>query len=99
MTSLAPLSRRVLLAAAAVLALPFAHAAAVDDAVAEVQREWEVIRYQAPAAEREKRFEALAAKAHKASEANPAAPSRWCGKASSSVRWPARRAAWARCRS
>ena len=87
MTSLAPLSRRVLLAAAAVLALPFAHAAAVDDAVAEVQREWEVIRYQAPAAEREKRFEALAAKAHKASEANPgrAEPLVWEGIVVSSL--------------
>ena len=36
-----------------------AHAAPVDDAVVELQREWEVIRYQTPAGEREKRFEAL----------------------------------------
>ena len=42
-------------------------AAPVDDAVAELQRDWEVIRYQTPAAEREKRFEALAAKAHQVS--------------------------------
>ena len=55
------------LAAACVL-LPLAAAAApVDDAVADLQREWEVIRYQAPAPERLKRYEALAAKAHQVS--------------------------------
>jgi tetratricopeptide (TPR) repeat protein len=43
-------------------------AAPVDDAVTELQRDWEVIRYQTPAAEREKRFESLSAKAHKVSE-------------------------------
>lgn len=49
-------------------ALPaLATAAPVDDAVTELQHDWEVIRYQTPAAEREKRFEALAAKAHQAS--------------------------------
>jgi tetratricopeptide (TPR) repeat protein len=54
------------------LALPRAALAApVDDAVAELQRDWEVIRYQAPPGEREKRFEALAAKAHKVSEGFP----------------------------
>jgi tetratricopeptide (TPR) repeat protein len=69
-----PLStRRAVLAltTASVLAatwLSGAHAATVDGAVAELQREWESIRYQAPAAEREKRFEALAAKAHAVSE-------------------------------
>jgi len=53
-------------------ALPLAAVAApVDDAVTELQRDWEVIRYQTPAAEREKRFEALAAKAHDASESFP----------------------------
>lgn len=46
-------------------------AAPVDDAVADLQRDWEVIRYQTAAAEREKRFEALAAKAHKVSESFP----------------------------
>ncbi len=46
-------------------------AAPVDDAVAELQRDWEVIRYQAPAAEREKRFESLSAKAHKVTETYP----------------------------
>lgn len=40
----------------------------VEAGVAELQRDWEVIRYQTPAAEREKRFEALAAKAHQLSE-------------------------------
>jgi tetratricopeptide (TPR) repeat protein len=49
-------------------ATPAAHAAAVDDAVGEVQQEWERIRYQAQPAEREKRFEALAARAHQVSE-------------------------------
>lgn len=44
-----------------------ATAAPVDDAVMELQRDWEVIRYQTPASEREKRFEALAAKAHQVS--------------------------------
>jgi tetratricopeptide (TPR) repeat protein len=57
-----------LLALALGLALPLlGHAAPVDDAVAELQRDWEVIRYQTPAAERVKRFEALAEKAHQAS--------------------------------
>jgi tetratricopeptide (TPR) repeat protein len=54
------------------LAAPLAGVAApIDDAVAELQRDWEVIRYQTPAAERERRFESLAAKAHKASETFP----------------------------
>lgn len=53
-------------------ALPvLAAAAPVDDAVTELQHDWEVIRYQTPAAEREKRFEALAAKAHQASASFP----------------------------
>lgn len=53
-------------------ALPAAFAAPVDDAVTELQRDWEVIRYQTPAPEREKRFEALAARAQKVAEAFPA---------------------------
>jgi tetratricopeptide (TPR) repeat protein len=68
------LARRAVSGFVAVVAcaLPaLAWSAPVDDAVQELQREWEVIRYQTPAAEREKRFEALAAKAHKVSEANP----------------------------
>ncbi|MDL2337213.1 MAG: hypothetical protein QFE16_05160 [Pseudomonadota bacterium] len=49
--------------------LPFAaHAASAEEAVVELQHDWEVIKYQTPAAEREKRFESLAAKAHKVSE-------------------------------
>lgn len=61
--------------------LPAAHAAPVDDAVADLQHEWEVIRYQAPTGEREKRFESLAAKAHQVSESNPgrAEPLVWEG--------------------
>jgi tetratricopeptide (TPR) repeat protein len=54
--------------ALAICWLPSARAAAVDGAVADLQHEWESIRYQAPPAEREKRFEALAAKAHTVSE-------------------------------
>ncbi len=43
----------------------FAFAAApMDDAVTELQREWEVVRYQVPAADKLPRWEALAAKAH-----------------------------------
>ncbi|MDR7093599.1 hypothetical protein [Hydrogenophaga laconesensis] len=57
-----------LLLAAAGIGTGAAHAAPVDDAVADLQRDWEVIRYQTAASEREKRFEALAAKAHKVSE-------------------------------
>ncbi|VTU21827.1 type IV pilus biogenesis/stability protein PilW [Variovorax sp. RA8] len=71
-----PLPRRrcmsALLAAAALAGLPrLAGAAAVEESIAELQRDWEVIRYQTPPAEREKRFEALAAKARKVSEAYP----------------------------
>ncbi|MDM0018160.1 hypothetical protein QTI45_11185 [Variovorax sp. J22R187] len=58
-----------------------AHAAGVDESVAELQHEWEVIRYQTPQAEREKRFETLAAKARKVSETYPdrAEPLVWEG--------------------
>lgn len=70
-------------AAASMLALspPIVRAAAVDDAVAELQHDWEVIRYQVPPAEREKRFETLAAKAHRISESQPgrAEPLVWEG--------------------
>jgi tetratricopeptide (TPR) repeat protein len=48
-----------------------AWAAPVDDAVSELQRDWEVVRYQTPASEREKRFESLSAKAHKVTETYP----------------------------
>ena len=61
-------------------ALP-ARAATVAEAVSELQHDWEAIRYQSPAAEREKGFEALAAKAHQVSEAFPgrAEPLVWEG--------------------
>ncbi|MGE4237182.1 tetratricopeptide repeat protein [Hydrogenophaga sp.] len=39
--------------------------------MAELQRDWEVIRYQTAASEREKRFEALASRAHAVSESFP----------------------------
>lgn len=67
--------RRLLLAMAAstltgiAAMLPVAaHAATVEEAVIELQHDWEVIKYQTPAAEREKRFETLAAQAHRVSE-------------------------------
>ncbi len=56
---------------AGALLLPLAGLAApVDDAVAELQRDWEVIRYQTPSADRLKRFEVLAEKAHQVSLAH-----------------------------
>ena len=62
----------LLCAAALVVSLSsVAQAAGVEDSVAEVQHDWEVIRYQAPPAEREKKFEALATKAHQVSQAFP----------------------------
>jgi tetratricopeptide (TPR) repeat protein len=56
------------------LAPSWSHAAPVDDAVVELQHDWEVIRYQTPPAEREKRFEALSTKAHKVSATYPDRP-------------------------
>ena len=69
------------LLALALAACGLAHAAPVDDAVAALQRDWEVIRYQTPPGEREKRLEALAAQAHKVSEGFPgrAEPLVWEG--------------------
>jgi len=63
----------LLLSASALLGLwtTAAHGAPVDDAVSEVQHDWEVIRYQAPAAERERKFEALAGKAHQVTATFP----------------------------
>jgi tetratricopeptide (TPR) repeat protein len=63
-----------LLGAAAIVSLLLpsaAQAANIEGAITDLQHEWEIIRYQTPAAEREKRFEALAAKARLVSEANP----------------------------
>jgi len=65
------------IAVAALAALAFApvHAAGTpDDAVRDLQHQWETIKYQAPAAEQEKLFEALAGKARAASEAFPDRP-------------------------
>jgi len=61
------------LMAGLVLALnaPLLRAGPVEDAVSEVQHEWEVTRYQTPPKEREKRYEALVTKAHQFSEAHP----------------------------
>ena len=54
---------------AAACVLPFSsHAAPLDDAIADLQRDWEVIRYQTPESARLKRFEALSAKAHSVSQ-------------------------------
>lgn len=63
----------LILMAGLVLALhaPLLRAGPVEDAVSEVQHEWEVTRYQTPPKEREKRYEALVAKAHQFSEAHP----------------------------
>ena len=45
--------------------------AATDDGLAEIQHDWEQIRYQSPAGDRVKRYEALAVKAHRLTEARP----------------------------
>ena len=62
-------------------------AAPVDDAVADLQHEWEAVKYKAPTKEQEARFEALAAKAHKISVAFPdrAEPLIWEGIVVSSL--------------
>jgi len=61
---------------------PFVLAAgSVEDAVKDLQHEWETIKYTLPQAQQEKMFEQLAAKAHAASEAHPdrAEPLVWEG--------------------
>jgi tetratricopeptide (TPR) repeat protein len=55
------------MSATLLLLTPLSHAAPVDDAVQELQQGWESVRYQAPANEREKRFEALATRARELS--------------------------------
>jgi tetratricopeptide (TPR) repeat protein len=57
-----------LVALAGLSLLPVAQAATVEESVAELQQAWEVINYKTPAAEKEKKFEALAARAHKVTE-------------------------------
>lgn len=67
-----PVRRTAVAAVVAALVLPgLARAAGADDAVVALQHEWEVIRYEVPAPEREKRFEALAAEAHRVSQSSP----------------------------
>ncbi len=85
-----PMFRAAALAAALAaspFAVPAAHAAPVDDAVAAFQHDWEVIRYQTPAAERERRFETLSANAHEVAERFPgrAEPLVWEGIVVSSL--------------
>jgi len=70
--TLSGLARRriatALVALAGLALLPVAQAATVEESVAELQQAWEVINYKTPAAEKEKKFEALAARAHKVTE-------------------------------
>src|SRR5258706_5134957 len=54
-----------------VLIVRSACAQGVDGDVTGLQHEWEVIRFQTPAAERERRFGALAQRAHQLSSAHP----------------------------
>lgn len=63
------------------LLAPPVQAGPADDEVAQLQRDWETVRYRAGPAERGPRFEALAAKAHKVSESHPgrAEPLVWEG--------------------
>ncbi len=74
--------KKMPLALLAALALSsLAHAGTLEEDVVQLQHDWEVIRYQTPASEREKRFEALAARAHQIVEAQPqrAEPLVWEG--------------------
>ena len=79
------MSRSLIASAAASLAAFLitgtAFAAPVDDAVADLQRDWETIRYRTPTAQHAERFEALAGKAHKVVETYPnrAEPLIWNG--------------------
>ena len=75
------LPARVAATLAAALFAGVALAAPVDDAVADLQRDWETIRYRTPTAQHAERFEALAGKAHKVVEAYPnrAEPLIWDG--------------------
>jgi tetratricopeptide (TPR) repeat protein len=80
----APSRRTALGHLCAVLCAACSFAAIADpaqDAVTGLQHEWEVIRYQAPPAEREQRFASLAAKAHQVTSASPgrAEPLVWEG--------------------
>lgn len=72
---------RLAVAIAAAIFTGLAVAAPLDNALAELQHEWETIRYQVPAKQHAERFEALAAKAHKVVETYPnrAEPLVWEG--------------------
>lgn len=83
--------RSIVMRAAALLAAAFvagvAQAAPVDDAVAQLQRDWETIRYRTPAQQQAEKFEVLAAQAHQVSAAHPdrAEPLVWEGIVVSSL--------------
>jgi len=74
-------SRIATLAIAGILAVPLAFAAPVDDAVAELARDWAEIKYKAPANEQAAKYEALANRAHEVSARYPdrAEPMVWEG--------------------
>ena len=48
-----------------------ARAGSVEDELVQLQRDWEVVRYQTPAAGRARRFELLAERARQLAEAHP----------------------------
>jgi tetratricopeptide (TPR) repeat protein len=72
---------RILVAATAALWATATLAAPVDDEVARLQHEWEVVKYKTPAAQQEKQYEALAEQAGKVVAAHPgrAEPLVWQG--------------------
>lgn len=79
------LSRRALLLA---LTVPAGlRADTIDEAVQQLQHDWDVIRYQTPATQRDKRYQALASRAHAlaAAHAGRAEPVLWEGIALASL--------------
>jgi len=61
--------RSLLIALLGLLLMPIlAHAGALEDAIGALQRDWEIIRYQTPQADRAARFELLAERSHQLSE-------------------------------
>ncbi len=73
---------------------PLARGGTLDEELVQLQQDWEVIRYQTPAHDREKRFEALAERAHRVVEAQPqrAEPRVWEGIIVSS--WADEKGGW-----
>jgi tetratricopeptide (TPR) repeat protein len=63
-----------ILAAALTLAPMLVSAGDAGANVIDLQRDWEVIRYQTPDSERERRYQALAERAHAITEAHPGQP-------------------------